>query len=138
MSATMLVLFVLFAAAAARYPAEARLVPLVVAVPAVFLAAWQLQRDVSRNPDRGVENASASAHAATAIMWLAIFVLLVLLGGFVVGGTLAVMASQRYWLGESWRATFAGGVISLGTLAVGFERLLGVVLFEGWLSVWLL
>jgi formate-dependent nitrite reductase membrane component NrfD len=133
----MLVLFVLFAAGAARYPAEARLVPLVVAVPAVLLAAWQLQRDVRRKPAGAVDSAAVSAEAPIAIMWLAIFVLLVLLGGFVIGGTLAVMASQRYWLRESWTATLVGGVIALGTLTVGFERLLGVVLFDGWLSVWL-
>lgn len=142
-AAVLLAVFAAMAVVAAGYPPEARFVPLVVAVPATLLAAWQLSRevakrrsarDVPRTPTKGNGDAS---HAGIAIGWLFLFTLIVLSGGFVVGGTLAVMTSQRLWLRESWRTTVGGGVLAFVGLQFCFERLLGLTLFSGWVAEWI-
>jgi hypothetical protein len=134
------VLFAVFAgmvAAAARYPPEARVVPLVIGIPGLVLSAWQVAREIARCRSSAAESAAADEPDASdqgqAVLWLMVFVLLVLAGGFVVGGTLAVMVSQRFWLRESWRTTLIGGAVAFVTMSFGLERQLGLVLFTGWL-----
>ena len=139
-SATVLVIFVGMSVLASGYPAEARFVPLVVAIPAAVLAAWQLSRDVKAAVSSDTAPAAAlrlAAEEATAIKWLVGFTVLVLAGGFVVGGTLAVVLCQRLWLRESWRTAVLTGAVAWTLLVVCFERLLGLVLYEGWLVEWI-
>jgi hypothetical protein len=72
-----------------------------------------------------------------AFKWIFLFVLMIIAGGFVVGGTLAVMASQRFWLRESWRTTGWGGAIAFVILRFGFELGLALPLFDGLLLMWI-
>jgi amino acid permease len=140
-SAIMAVIFAGMAALATGYPPEARFVPLLVAGPATMLAAWQLARDLRTRPapESGVTSTPHGGRndGGLAIAWLAAFVLMVLAGGFVVGGTLAVVLCQRFWLRESWRTTLISGALSLVVLLVCFQRLLGLLLYEGWLAAWI-
>ena len=140
------VLFLVFAtmvAIAANYPPEARFVPLAVGIPAMLLSGWQVSREVRRcrlgvkgpRPAEGGNQGPSSDGIAVA--WLFLFILMTLVGGFVVGGTLAVMASQRFWLRESWRTTGWGGVVAFVVLYFCFEQGLGQPLFDGWLAEWI-
>jgi hypothetical protein len=142
-AATLFVVFAGMVALTANYPHEARFVPLTVGMPALLLSGWQLWREfagsrssveTSRNSDEDRSNAGAGG---VAIAWLAMFTLIVLAGGFVVGGTLAVMVSQRFWLRESWRTAGWGGVGTFAFLHFCFEQVLGVPLFGGWLATWI-
>ena len=129
---TLFALFVGMVAAASTYPTQARLVPLVFGIPAALLALWQLRAEVS-----SFTRVRGRADSVPATLWLAGFAGMVLAGGFVAGGTLAVMACQRFWLKESWRVTVSGGFAAWLITFVGFEQLLGVLLFRGWLWEWL-
>jgi hypothetical protein len=60
------------------------------------------------------------------------------LGGVIVGGVAAVFVAQRFWLRESTRTALVGAVVAVGILYFGLERQLGVGLFRGLLSGWLL
>ena len=137
------VLLSLFAAmviTAAGYPPAARLVPLVVGIPSVILAAFQLWRDVRASPESREATGRTEGEAAAAVSALAgfaSFVLLVIAFGFVIGGTLAVIASQRVWLHESWRTALIGGIVSFILLEVVMGRWMGLVLFEGLVPRWI-
>ena len=136
----MLAIFLGFLALAAPYSSEARFVPLLVAIPAAALAAWQVTRELAGATDSGdgVGEVSPRRGDGRAVVWLLVFVMLLVGLGFIVGGTLAVMLCQRVWLRESWRATITGGAIAVTMLVVGFEQLLGMILFEGWLVRWIM
>jgi hypothetical protein len=139
-AAALFAIFAVMVTAALRYPPEARLVPLVVGIPALILAGWQLWREIVRQRSAATEAARPAAPGrrvsteGASVAWLAAFALMVLAGGFVVGGTLAVMACQRFWLRESWRTTLAGGAVALFITYGCFERALGLALYGGWIA----
>jgi ABC-type sugar transport system permease subunit len=153
LAAVLFAIFTVMVVTATTYTYEARLVPLVIGIPAMTLAAWQLLREirfrkdatrfepsddrrlVSDAPDG--EPSRRSAREVRAISWLFGFTIMVLVGGFLVGGTLAVIASQRFWLRESWRTALIGGAIAALALYLGFERGLGLPLYSGWIAEWI-
>lgn len=150
-----LVVFVILSAmvgTAVSYTYEARLAPLVVGVPAMLLAGWQLWVQILARWSRVAQPPRASdgdntedkrrlaqgwSREAVAVFWLLLFTSMVLMGGLVVGGTLGVMASQRIWLRESWRTTVWGGAVALLVLHVFFERGFGLALLDGWFAEWM-
>lgn len=143
-ASTLLAVFTAMVVAATRYSYEARLVPLLIGIPAVLLAGWQLWRELANRGSQGDDREGTgeghrdASRERAAIIGLVLFVLTVLAGGFVVGGTLAVMAGQRVWLHERWRTTAQGGLVAFVILYVFFERLLGLSLFNGWIAEWIL
>jgi hypothetical protein len=132
-ASTLFAVFAAMVAAAASYPQEARLVPLIVGVPAMALAGWQLWRELTGERAKMDEPAT---NEGASIAWLAFFALLVLAGGFVAGGTIAVMVCQRFWLRERWRTALIGGAVALFVSYACFERGLGLTLFGGWIANW--
>ncbi len=129
-------------ALAAGYPPEARLVPLAVGIPAAVLAGWQLLGELARarlgmNEAMHRAEEGSSSREWIAVCWLVLFSLMVLAGGFVIGGTIAVMTSQRFWLRESWPTTVISGITALAITVLCFERALGLVLYGGWLVGWI-
>jgi len=139
LTAVLLAVFAMMVAVAAGYPPEARLVPLVVGIPAVVLAAWQLARDMAAHQALGAgpaEPQPKTSSVPTAFVWLLAFALAVGAGGFVAGGGLVVAASQRFWFRESWpTALVSGGATAVG-MHIFFERTLGLALFQGWFAWW--
>jgi hypothetical protein len=149
----MFAIFSTMVGTAAGYRYEARLVPLVVGIPAMLLAAWQLYSEIRTHESSAAVRASATADEAggvaagiptttrsaetESIGWLLLVTGLVLMGGMVAGGTIGVMMCQRIWLRESWRTTAMGGVVAILVLHFCFERALGMALFEGWLVAWI-
>jgi ABC-type sugar transport system permease subunit len=139
------VLFALFAimvVVAADYPAAARRVPWTIGIPAMLLSGWQVSREAAKRRatakrPESAEQLQMSMAQGAALKWIFLFVLMILAGGFVAGGTLAVMVSQRFWLRESWRTTAWGGAIAFVVLRFGFERGLALPLFDGLLRTWI-
>ena len=137
-AAVMFAVFILMAAAASRYPPQARLVPLVIGIPAALLSGYQLVRDIStpRTTTEGTDGPFDAAGLRLGVIWLLLFIVLVLAGGFTFGGPIAVAASQRFWLKESWKTSVISGVVALLLIHVVLQEQLGVVLFEGWIESW--
>jgi ABC-type sugar transport system permease subunit len=123
------------------YPPEARLVPLVIGIPTLLLAAFQLWRDATRLSTTATavdgHHPPEKPTEGRALRWLFFFVLLVLAGGFTFGGSLAVVVSQRFWLRESWRIALIGGAIAFLLLHFVLERQFGLSLFSGWVAAWM-
>jgi hypothetical protein len=131
----LLVVFGGMTVTASGYPAAARLLPLVVGVPAILLAAWELWRTwraSAPEPSAGTRRAGQGV----ALAWFAGFVAAIVAGGFIVGGIAAVVIAQRFWLRESWRTACLGGVAAWAVVAGGIERGLGQPLFEGVVTGW--
>ena len=142
-TATLLAVFAGMVAIASGYPPAARLMPLTIGMPAALLTLWELRRTLAVAPDADAANRSATAQTSqtAGVAWLVAFVLGIVAGGFVIGGTAAVVAAQRFWLREPWRTALTGGVVALVILAGGIERGLGQPLFDGvvtgWVQTWL-
>jgi hypothetical protein len=131
---TLVVVFAGMTARATAYPSAARLMPLVIGIPAIVLASWELW-SLWRAGDGGAAPRSRAGRTA-ALAWFAAFVLAIVAGGFLVGGIAAVIVAQRYWLRESWRTACIGGVVAFAVLAGGIERGVGQPLFEGVVTEW--
>jgi hypothetical protein len=131
---TLLAVFAVMTARAVAYPPAARLMPLVIGMPAMLLAAWELwslwrtEGEAASGPRR--------AGQGRALAWFAGFVLAIAAGGFIVGGIAAVVTTQRFWLRESWRTAGIGGVTAFVVLAGGIQHGLGQPLFEGVVTGW--
>ena len=140
-SGALCILFALMVAVAFSYRADVRLVPVIVGGPSALLALVQLLRAIRTHEVAKTGNAAAAGESRSdiraelaALLWVAAFILTVLAGGFVIGGTIAVVISQRFWLRESWKIAAVGGVVALFVSHVCFERALGLVLFSGWIA----
>lgn len=136
---TLLAIFVVMIAVASGYPPTARLMPLTIGAPAALLTLWELKKQWQGAPAGA--SAKPSPPATRGFAWFIAFVLGIVACGFIIGGTAAVVAAQRFWLKESWRTALAGGVVAVAILAGGIERGLGQPLFEGvftgWVQTWL-
>ena len=139
LAATLLVVFAAMVATSAGYPPAARLVPMLVGIPAIVLAAYQVWRERAAIPlagaGRSTERPRKDPIEASALAWFVAFTFIVLVGGFTVGGPIAVIVSQRMWLKESWRTALIGGAAAFVLLSVCVDRLLGLVLFDGWIAL---
>ena len=132
---TLAVVFAAMTATASVYPPDARLMPLVVGIPAFALAAWELWRAWRAAGQPSGDGRRRSGQIA-ALAWFGGFVAAIVAGGFLVGGTAAVMVLQRFWMRESWRTACLGGIAAFAVLAAGIERGLGQPLFEGVVTGW--
>lgn len=135
----LVLLFATMTVVATGYQYEARLMPLVIGLPAILLAAYLCVRPSTGQRAEGdaSPDAGASRAALIAIGWLTAFAALVALGGEIVGGSMAVALTQRAWLRETRRTALIGGALSAALLMTVFERQLGIALFRGILAEWL-
>ncbi len=137
-AATLLTVFAVMTITAFGYPAAARLVPLVIGLPALVLAAYQLSSSIFTSGS-GVVAATEGRQRRrelAALGWLVAFAVMIALGGFSVGGTIAVVMAQRLWLRESWRTALVGGGLAFLLLYAGMEREMGFALFDGLIAAW--
>jgi len=145
-AAFMLALFGAMSARAATFPYEAGFVPLVVGVPAMLLCAYVLWTEIARvrrGGDASEEPAKAErpldlrerparfADQVALIVWLWGFAAAIVAAGFLVGGTFATLAFVRFRLREPLTVTLGAAAVSYLTLYLVFEKMLGMVLFQG-------
>jgi hypothetical protein len=133
-AALMVAIFAAMAAGASTYPFAARLLPLTVGVPACGLALWELI--AQWRTTQPVVPAQPASGIAAAFAWFLAFVAMLICGGFLIGGVVAVTVVQHFWLKESWRTAAIGGAVAFVVLFAGIERGLGQPLFEGLLIEW--
>ena len=134
-AAVIAAIFAAMTTAAFSYPSAARLLPLVVGLPALALSLWELRSQWANEEPMSETNRSPRG-AAAAFAWLILFVSILIGGGLVIGGVVAVTMAQHFWLKESWRTALAGGSVAFVVLFAGIERGLGQQLFEGLLMEW--
>lgn len=141
-SAIMLVIFAGMVAMATAYPADGRFLPFVIGIPGTALCVVQLALDIvaaRQDPRRRptADQRRALRIAGILFAWLVLFMLLVLLLGFLYATPLALFAflylQQRESLALSLSLS-AGGAV--GTWLM-FDIMLRLPLHNGFLIEWL-
>jgi hypothetical protein len=137
LSAFMLAVFAAMSAIAFTYPAESRLLPLVVGIPGIVLCTGQLLVDLQRyarhrRQSGGELEAGLPPRRQEALLgWFVAFVVGILLLGFPLGGPALVFAFM-YW--DQGERPIIAGAAALGLMLFlygVFRRVLGLTLFEG-------
>lgn len=121
---------------AAGYPPEARLLPLVIGVPAVVMTLVQLGvelRKSVRPPTAGGEAAADGRvrREAAMALYLGGLVGALLLVGFLIAAPLFVAAFLRFREHEGWPVVAGAAAATLAVLFVVFDVLLGLSLYQG-------
>lgn len=138
LSATFLVIFGAAALVAELdYPAAAAAVPVLIGGCGAALSLWQLIAELraSRRP----HEEPVDLHKDLPVyLWVWGFVLAIVGCGFLVAAPLMLLAYLRLRSHESWWLSLLLTAITFVLLYGVFARALGVTLFEGLLSPWLL
>ena len=129
-SGLMLVIFIAMVAMAFTFAPGARMLPLVIGIPGVFLTALQFYNEL-----RSQESKRASSEhvkrEVTMFIWFFFFVVGILCFGFIYGGPILI-ASYLYF---SWKEKWYTALISMGLayviLLYVFQEFIGILLFEG-------
>ena len=140
-AALMFAIFTAMTLIALGFPAKARLMPLMVGVPACLLALAQLLielraawRRTAPEPD-AVAKASNEARAERRmILWVALFLAGVMAFGFLYAAPALVFAFLYWGERERLAVALAGGIGAWLILYGVFTRLLELFLFEGFLT----
>jgi hypothetical protein len=133
-SLMMLAIFVFFVGQALAFRPEARTMPLLVGVPAIFLCILQIVLDLHRRSPKSI----VPVGEWPLIAWLAAFFAGILTFGFAYGAPLLVAAYLYFAARERLAVAIAGGVFCALMLSFGFEKLLNLQLFEGLITPLLL
>jgi len=136
----MLTVFAGMAAMAIDYPAKARFMPLLVAVPATIMCLAQLVIDVRQALRESADGAAADPEAIAMrprevkmFLWLGLFFAGIVAFGFLYATPVLILGFMRAE-GESWTTSVVAAVAAVAVLYLAFVRLLELFLFEGLLT----
>ncbi len=135
-SLVMLAIFGAMAVIALDFPVTARMMPLLISLPACVLALAQLIHDLRAGADAkslGMEATVERRRELHMFLWLAGFFAAILGFGFLIGGPVLVFAFLRLGQRESWPISVIGGIAAWAILYVVFTLGLELFLFEGFL-----
>lgn len=142
-SAVMLAIFAVMVAMASAYPPDSRFLPLVIGLPGTVLCAIQLAIDVGAARREGGRRLKAEERiqlrsAGVLFLWLVLFMVAILLLGFLYAMPLMLFAFLRLNQRES---TKLSAILAMGGL-VGmwfvFDVMLRLPLHTGFLWEWLI
>lgn len=148
----MLTIFLAATVMALGFPEKARLMPLMVGVPACVLALTQVileARKVAqelKDADQAERTDESEAHKAKLVeerhqeinmfFWMFMFFLGVLCFGFVYAAPLLVMGFLHFGKNETWKTAIYEAIGTWLVLYGLFEQMFEIPLFEGLLVEW--
>ena len=135
-SAMMLLFFAIPVAMAFTFPAEARVLPLVVGIPGIALGLIQLVSELRKPSEIGSIGPGEQEQLRRELgifAWLAFFVAAILLFGFVYAGPVVLALYLRLSWKESWLTVALSATLLWAILHFIFNTWLGLVLFRGFL-----
>lgn len=119
------------------YEPDARFLPLVIGVPGLALAGLQLAVELRSAPERKFTAEDRRAEWAM-FGWFVLFCGGIVLFGFPYAGPLLVAAYLYLSWGEKWYVCLSAGLFAWAVLYGVFEQFLGLPLFEGLVTQWVL
>ena len=139
---TSLAMFGLFSSAlllSLWLPSQAAFLPYIIGIPGAILCGIQVIIDLRNSAVRApaeapekeeTKDASAKSEAEM-FLWLAVFTILLMSVGFVIGGPIAVTLYIYFGCRDGAKSALFSGVGTVFVIYGIFERLLGLSLFEG-------
>jgi len=112
------------------FPAGARMLPLVVGIPGIILAAIQLVNELRRTNGKPT-SPEVRAGEIRMIIWFGAFATVILLLGFTYGSPVMIAAYLLIAAKEKWYTVLIGAALAWVVLEFVFARGIGIVLFEG-------
>lgn len=125
-----------FVITASGYSAKARFVPLVIGIPALVLAAYQLQSDwrkpvKSESDLEGANNSEKTRRELGSGLWVVGCFVLIWLVGFTIGLPVYAYAYAKVRGKEGWLISLVPAAIAFLVLWVLFVNFLHIPLYQG-------
>jgi hypothetical protein len=136
-SVIMLAIFAGMVGYAFTFPAEARFLPWVIGIPGLVLCAAQLIIELRTRPEKSHDPAKTRRELVM-FGWVAGFIAGVLLFGFIIAGPLMLAAYLWFDWKEPPRVIVISAVLCFAILYGVFEKALGMDLFPGLVTAWIL
>ena len=136
-SAIMLAIFAGMVGYAVTFPPEARTLPWVIGIPGLVLCIAQLVTEIRNRPEKKIDPAETRRELVM-FGWVAAFIIGVLLFGFILAGPVLLAAYLWFDWREPPRVIAISAAICFAILYGVFERALGMDLFAGLVTGWLL
>jgi len=138
----MLTVFAVMVVMATAYPPDSRFLPLVIGIPGTALCAIQLAIDIGAARRESGRRLNAEQRiqlraAAILFLWLVLFMVAILLLGFLYAMPLLLFAFLRLNQGESWTLSAILAIGGLAGMWFVFDVMLRLPLHEGFLVEWL-
>jgi hypothetical protein len=120
----------LFLATAYGYPSQARTFPVAVAWVTLFLVALDISKS-RLNPGAAEEDSRPLGSQISAVIWLALFAVLLVLVGILYAVPLYIFASLRFRGGRSWFTSLWTAAVVTGGIWLLFAVVLRLDLYPG-------
>jgi hypothetical protein len=133
----MVFIFGAMVAMAFTYAPGARTLPLVIGIPGLVLAVLQFFTEWREKNPKRIDPEKRRREIAM-FSWFLLFIAGLLAFGFVYAGPVLLAAYLWFSWREKWYTILASAALLWVILYVVFGRLLGLVLFEGLITGWLL
>jgi len=112
------------------FPEGARMLPLVVGIPGIILAAIQFVNEFRQTDPKQV-SPEVRAGEIRMVIWFGTFAATILALGFIYGSPLMIAAYLHLQAKEKWYTTVLGALLAWVILEFVFSRGIGIVLYEG-------
>jgi hypothetical protein len=112
------------------FPEGARMLPLVIGIPGVFLSAIQLVSELRRKDNKPIPP-DVRAGEIRMVIWFGGFASVIILLGFTYGSPIMIAAYLHFAAKEKWYTVLIGAAIAWSVLEFVFTRGIGIVLYEG-------
>jgi hypothetical protein len=132
----MLGIFLVMVAFALTYPAETRVIPLVIGIPGIVISAIQIAVELRTKNSTGDTEHDRKAELRM-FGWFVSFVAGIILFGFIYAGPVMVALYLHFSWREKWYITLGSAPFAWVVLHGIFERILGLSLFDGLAVQWL-
>lgn len=110
---------------------EARIGPVLIAIPGLILSIMQFVADLRSGGDTSTTINGSIRNDATSAFWLGVIAIACILTGLVYGAAAGIFAYARFRVGKPFFHAMTASLVFAGLLYVGFERALGLALFSG-------
>ena len=143
-AAIMLAIFASMVGVSLQFPADARMMPLVIGIPGTVLCLIQFISELISSPNEKLAVDESNATTSVALirefkffLWFPAFIISILVFGFLITSLVLVFLFLRLDQRESMKLSLSLSVGGAVVLYLVFELILGLPLYSGFIFQWL-